>query len=94
MLNAYLWMLVIASFVNLILYAYDKHLADNHKPRLSEFYMIVTTALGGTFGAVLGIIFFNHKSNMSKKWYFLIGLLAASNLQTLLLLLHLGFISI
>ena len=92
MLNAYLWMLAIASFVNIVLYAYDKRLADQKRPRLSELYLTVVTALGGTFGAVLGIIFFNHKSNMSRKWYFLLGLLVASNVQTLFLLLLLGVI--
>lgn len=92
MLNAYLWNLAIASFINVILYAYDKRLADTHFPRFCEYYMIVFTALGGAFGAIVGMVLFNHKSNMSKKWYFLIGLLGATLVQTIMALKLVGIV--
>lgn len=94
MLNAYLWTLAIASYITTILYAYDKQLAETHRPRLSEFYLLIATAMGGTVGAVIGMILFNHKANMSKKWYFLMGLLVSIVIQTIILLLLLGAIEI
>ena len=94
MLNAYLWTIVIASYITTILYAYDKILADKHEARLSELYALITTALGGALGAIIGMILFNHKSNMSKKWYYCITLIFSSISQTLILLVLLDIIKL
>ena len=92
MLNAYLWNLAIASFINIILYACDKRLADTHRPRLCEYYMLIVTAFGGAFGAIVGMVLFNHKSNASSKWYFLIGVLGAALIQSIIALKLLGVV--
>ena len=94
MLNAYLWTLAIASYITTILYACDKRSADSHTSRLSEFYVLITTALGGAFGALIGMVIFNHKANMSKKWYYLVMLIVSIMIQTLILLLLLDLIRI
>ena len=93
MLNAYLWTLAIASYLTTVLYAYDKRLADKHTSRLSEYYVLITTALGGAFGAIVGMVLFEHKANMSKKWYYLLMIIVSVIVQTLILLLLLGVIS-
>ena len=93
MLNAYLWTLAIASYITTVLYAYDKRLADKHISRLSEYYVLITTALGGAFGAIVGMVLFEHKANMSKKWYYLLMIIVSVIVQTLILLLLLGVIS-
>ena len=93
MLNAYLWTLVISSYITTVLYAYDKMSANSHSSRLSEFYVLITTALGGALGAIIGMVLFNHKANMSRKWYYLIMLVISIIVQTGILLLLLGVIS-
>ena len=77
MLNIYLWNLMILSFVAVILYAVDKRCAENHKGRIPETVLICVSVLGGVLGTLLGTVLFNHKANMSKKWYFLCGILTA-----------------
>ena len=93
MLNAYLWTLVIASYITTTLYAYDKKLADKHTSRLSEYYVLITTALGGSFGALLGMVLFDHKSNMSRKWYYLLMIIVSVIAQSVILLYLLGIIN-
>ena len=100
MLNAYLWTLVIASYVTTVLYAYDKKLVDDaiinrtSPIRLCEFYVLIATALGGAFGAIVGMVLFDHKSNMSRKWYYLVMIISATMVQTFILLLLLGVIKV
>ena len=93
MLNAYLWTLVIASYITTVLYAYDKRSADKHTSRLSEYYVLITTALGGAFGAMLGMVLFEHKAIMSRKWHYLMMIIVSAIVQALILLLLLGVIT-
>lgn len=93
MLNAYLWTLAIASYITTVLYAYDKRLADKHTSRLSEYYVLITTALGGAFGAIVGMVLFEHKANMSRKWHYLLMIIVSVIVQTFVLLLLLGVIT-
>ena len=87
MLNIYLWNLMILSFVAVILYAVDKRLAENQRGRIPEMVLICVSVLGGIFGALLGMVVFNHKANISRKWYFLCGILTAFFVQVSILLL-------
>ena len=93
MLNAYLWTLAIASYITTVLYVYDKGLASGHASRLSEYYVLITTALGGAFGAIVGMILFDHKSNMSRKPHYFFMIIVATIIQTFILLLLLGIIN-
>ena len=83
---------MIASYITTILYAYDKQSASTNSPRLSEYYALVMTALGGSFGAIIGTVLFDHKSQMSRKWYYLIMLIVSTVVQVLILLALLGVI--
>ena len=87
MLNIYLWNLIIVSFVAVILYAVDKRLAKNNRGRIPEIVLLCVSVLGGVLGAFLGMVLFNHKANISRKWYFLCGILVAFFTQVSILLL-------
>ena len=87
MLNIYLWNLMILSFTAVVLYAVDKHLAKNQRGRIPEMVLICVSVLGGVLGSLLGMVLFNHKANISRKWYFLCGILAALFIQVSILLL-------
>ncbi|WP_300351077.1 DUF1294 domain-containing protein [Chryseobacterium sp.] len=70
-------MLYLLLFINLITFttfALDKWKAVKHKRRISELSLYIMTFLGGTLGAILGILIFRHK--ISKKSFLLkIGLI-------------------
>jgi uncharacterized membrane protein YsdA (DUF1294 family) len=49
----------------------DKWKATHHKRRFSEFSLLILTFLGGTVGAILGMMIFRHKvSKKSFLWKF------------------------
>ncbi|MGV8915589.1 MAG: DUF1294 domain-containing protein [Kaistella sp.] len=58
----------IAFFVTLnvssfICFGYDKRKAKKNLHRFSEKSLLIMTFFGGTIGSVLGMLFFNHKTN-------------------------------
>lgn len=56
--------LLILFFVNLItflIFAIDKMMAERAEWRIPEFFLLIIALLGGAFGALCGMIFFNHK---------------------------------
>ena len=64
-----LFIIYIASIITFMLYGWDKHLAIFQKMRVPEFVLLLAAFLGGAFGALCGMIFFNHKT---KHRYFVI----------------------
>jgi len=68
---------IIIITINLITFttlALDKRKAVKHKRRISEAFLLTLTFLGGTIGAILGMLIFRHK--ISKKSFLLkIGLI-------------------
>ncbi|WP_042719976.1 DUF1294 domain-containing protein [Flavobacterium sp. B17] len=57
-------MFYFALFINIfsfILFGIDKRKAIKHQRRISEFTLLLITFLGGTVGALLGMVFFRHK---------------------------------
>lgn len=59
--------LIYLFFVNLltfVLYAWDKYLAQNGKWRIPEAVLIFFSVIGGAFGAICGMILFNHKTKI------------------------------
>ena len=67
MLNAYLWAVLIASVLTLILFAYDKVAACTDRMRIPVCTLLTPIALGGAAGGLVGMLLFRHKT---KKWYF------------------------
>lgn len=62
MTNIDLIILYAMSVVTFIVYALDKRQAVVGGERTSEFALILMTFLGGGFGALCAMIFFNHKT--------------------------------
>jgi Predicted membrane protein len=57
-------MFYVIAFINIfsfILFWIDKRKAIKHQRRISEFTLLLITFLGGTVGALLGMVVFRHK---------------------------------
>ena len=72
--NKWLFMwcyLVIINVLTLGLYRWDKYCAVHHRWRISELTLLLSAAIGGCIGAVLGMQLFRHKT---RHWKFRIGI--------------------
>ena len=57
-----LFILYMMSLITFVLFAWDKHLAYAQKTRVPEMILLIFALLGGAFGALCAMIFFNHKT--------------------------------
>lgn len=64
----YLLLVNLAAFV---LMGADKHRARHHKWRIPEKTLFASALLGGSVGAILGMLLFRHKT---RHWYFVVGM--------------------
>ncbi|WP_312902959.1 DUF1294 domain-containing protein [Chryseobacterium taichungense] len=64
-----LYILLFINIITYILFGTDKQKAVRHQRRISEFTLLSVTFLGGTVGALLGMLIFRHK--ISKKSFLL-----------------------
>ncbi|WP_034753408.1 DUF1294 domain-containing protein [Chryseobacterium daeguense] len=55
------YLLIIINLVCFIVFGFDKKRAVKHQKRISEKTLLAVTFLGGTIGAVFGMIIFRHK---------------------------------
>ena len=67
MLTKYL--ILTFTLITFLTFGLDKWLAKKGKSRIDENVLLLLTFMGGTFGAVLGMVFFKHKT--AKKSFFL-----------------------
>ena len=84
MFRYYIIFLLSLSLFSALAYGRDKILSldeRNNRRRTPEVILITLTALGGALGSSLGMIFFGHKANMSKKWHFFIILVTSAIIQ-------------
>ena len=91
MKSIFLLYLFAVSIVAFILYGVDKSRAKNGKWRISEDVLLGIAVIGGSIGAILGMLVFRHKT---KHWYFRYGLWIILALQIILVLVfhkRLGF---
>ena len=58
--------LLIWNFVVMLIYGTDKLLAKAHKRRISESTLLFCALLAGGFGAMFGMVLFNHKTSKMK----------------------------
>ncbi len=58
--------ILIISIVTFVLYGLDKYRAIHHEYRISEATLLTCSAIGGSFGAALGMILFHHKTRKTK----------------------------
>lgn len=55
------YILLLINTISFILFGIDKRKAIRHQRRISEFILLSVTFLGGTVGALLGMLIFRHK---------------------------------
>lgn len=58
--------LLIINTITFIIYGIDKYKSIKQKYRISEKTLIILTIIGGTFGGLLGMIIFHHKTKKKK----------------------------
>lgn len=79
----FVW-LTAANLMSFLQFAWDKDCARKHKKRIPESSLLLVTALGGSIGAMLGMIIFHHKTRKAK---FFIGVPVFFLVQAALLVL-------
>lgn len=57
-----LYLFIILNFITTLVFGIDKWLAMNNKQRISEKHLLLFTFFGGSFGALLAMILFKHKT--------------------------------
>ena len=67
MLTKYL--LLSMTLITFLTFGLDKWLAKKERGRISENVLLLLTFAGGTFGAIIGMVFFKHKT--AKKSFFI-----------------------
>lgn len=63
--------ILVVNFVAFIMFGADKRKARRHQMRTSEFALMMSAILGGSIGALLGMLAFRHKTKHLK---FIIGI--------------------
>ena len=63
--------ILVVNFVAFIMFGVDKRKARRHQMRTSEFALMMSAFLGGSIGALLGMLAFRHKTKHLK---FIIGI--------------------
>lgn len=64
-----IYILLIINLFTFIFFGWDKKLAVKHKRRIPENTLLGLTCMGGTGGAIVGMLIFRHK--VSKKSFLL-----------------------
>lgn len=80
--EALMYFCIVINIITFLVFGYDKWQAKNNKKRVSEFHLLLLTAIGGTIGGLLGMNFFKHKTN---KFSFILSFYAIAILQVVLL---------
>ena len=80
--EALMYFCIVINIITFLVFGYDKRQAKNNKRRISEFHLLLLTAIGGTIGGLLGMNFFKHKTN---KFSFILSFYAIAILQVVLL---------
>ncbi|WP_245902961.1 DUF1294 domain-containing protein [Flavobacterium aquaticum] len=69
---------IVINIITFLVFGYDKRQAKNNKRRISEFHLLLLTAIGG----ILSMYLFKHKTN---KFSFILSFYAIVILQIVLL---------
>ena len=70
-MRQWIWYLVVINLLAFVLYGIDKKRARDHAWRISERMLIGIALIGGSVGAIAGMLLFHHKT---RHWYFRYGL--------------------
>jgi uncharacterized membrane protein YsdA (DUF1294 family) len=82
------WVLSI-TVVTFLTYGYDKAVAGSGRTRVPEAVLLTLALVGGTVGAIAGMLIFRHKT---AKWSFILKFVAVLVAQVALLFVYLYFI--
>ncbi len=63
--------LILISIITFIVFGADKQRARKKEWRIPEKVLFFLAIIGGSVGAILGMLIFHHKT---RKWYFKIGM--------------------
>ena len=77
----------VMSIIALIIYGIDKRRAVRHEWRLSESTLLLPAALGGAYGALMGMLLFHHKTR-KKKFVILVPLFVIIHTVILLMVIR------
>ena len=78
--------LLIINIITFIVYAVDKHKAENDsKSRIPEKVLLLLAFLGGSLGAVTAMLWYGHKTGFHKD-YFRVGMVLIIIMQIVVLL--------
>lgn len=80
--EALMYFCIVINIITFLVFGYDKRQAKKNKRRISEFHLLLLTAIGGTIGGLLGMNFFKHKTN---KFSFILSFYTIVILQIVLL---------
>ena len=80
---------LLITLVTFCVYGWDKHLAKSKRAvrRIPEKNLLLLAAVGGTFGAIAGMLFFRHKT-LHKKFIYGIPLILLAQIGLLYLFLR------
>lgn len=56
-----IWIFILST-ITFIVFGLDKHMAIYKKRRIPEFLLLALSFVGGAFGGLCGMIFFQHKT--------------------------------
>jgi len=65
-MDNYVIILLIWNIIVMLIYGIDKLLAKMGRRRISEFTLLLCAYLSGGFGAMFGMVLFNHKTSKIK----------------------------
>lgn len=86
-MNAITLIIVYLAFINLISFTVmgvDKSRARKRSWRIPESTLFVLALIGGSFGSIVGMHLFHHKT---RHWYFLYGMPAILIIQILIVII-------
>ncbi len=61
-------LLLVMGGITFIVWGFDKYRAKTHQWRVPERWLYSLTLLGGSFGALAGMLFFRHKTRKTNFW--------------------------
>lgn len=82
--------LIVINILSFILFGYDKYLAVHHKWRISEKNLLLSSAVGGSFGAYAAMHIFHHKTK-HRKFTLLVPIFALLHTAIIIFLLYRSF---
>lgn len=84
--------LAVINFCALFVYGYDKYMAVMHKRRTPEKFLLTAAVIGGSLGALAGMLIFRHKT-LHKKFTVCVPLMLFIHIILLLVLYNNGIIA-